>query len=278
MSSDSTNESDDQGRYPQVERLLKIMAKLRDPDTGCPWDKQQNFASIVPYTIEEAYEVADAIEHGSMLDIQDELGDLLFQVVFYAQLGKEQQAFDFEKIAQTISDKLVRRHPHIFSTQSDLSVEQVKLNWDAIKQQERAQKGMPAATSILQNIPQGMSPLMVADKIQKACAKVGFDWPNITPVVEKVEEEIAEVMEEVKQQPQDQQRIEEEMGDLLFAVVNLSRHLNVNPETALRKANHKFTARFTKVEQHFAEQNSELSEATLGQMEAIWQKVKQLES
>ncbi|MFA3792203.1 nucleoside triphosphate pyrophosphohydrolase [Aliiglaciecola sp. SL4] len=280
MSSDSTNELDDleQGRYPQVERLLNIMAKLRDPDTGCPWDKQQNFASIVPYTIEEAYEVADAIENGSMLDIQDELGDLLFQVVFYAQLGKEQQAFDFEKIAQTISDKLERRHPHIFSKQSDLSVEQVKLNWDAIKQQERVQKGIPAAMSILQNIPQGMSPLMVADKIQKACAKVGFDWPNVIPVVDKVEEEIAEVMEEVKQQPQNQQRIEEEMGDLLFAVVNLSRHLNVNPETALRKANHKFTARFTKVEQHFAEQNREISEATLGQMEAIWQKVKQLES
>ncbi|GAB2696320.1 nucleoside triphosphate pyrophosphohydrolase [Aliiglaciecola sp. 3_MG-2023] len=278
MLSGSTSESDDQGRYPQVARLLKIMAQLRDPDTGCPWDKQQNFESIVPFTIEEAYEVADAIEHGSMQDIQDELGDLLFQVVFYAQLGKEQQAFDFEEIARTISDKLVRRHPHVFAEKTDLSAEQVSLNWDAIKQQERAQKGAQESTSILQNIPMGMSPLMVADKIQKACAKVGFDWPNVAPVVEKVEEEIAEVMEELEQQPKDQHRIEEEMGDLLFAVVNLSRHLNVNPETALRKANHKFAGRFAKVEQHFAEQNTALPDTTLSQMEAIWQKVKHLKS
>ncbi|MDO6711434.1 nucleoside triphosphate pyrophosphohydrolase [Aliiglaciecola sp. 2_MG-2023] len=277
MSSGSTSESGGLSHYPQVERLLSIMARLRDPENGCPWDKQQSFETIVPFTIEEAYEVADAIEHGSMQDIQDELGDLLFQVVFYAQLGKEQQAFDFEGIAQTICDKLIRRHPHVFAEQKQTSVEQVSLTWDAIKQQERVQKGIHPQASILDNIPIGMSPLMRAQKIQKECAKVGFDWPDVAPVVDKVEEEIAEVMEEVKQDPQDHQRIEEEMGDLLFAVVNLSRHLKVNPETALRKANRKFAGRFAKVEQHFAAQKTELSDATLSQMEAIWQKVKHLE-
>lgn len=277
MSSGSTSESGGLSHYPQVERLLSIMARLRDPENGCPWDKQQSFETIVPFTIEEAYEVADAIEHGSMQDIQDELGDLLFQVVFYAQLGKEQQAFDFEGIAQTICDKLIRRHPHVFAEQKQTSVEQVSLTWDALKQQERVQKGIHPQASILDNIPIGMSPLMRAQKIQKECAKVGFDWPDVAPVVDKVEEEIAEVMEEVKQDPQDQQRIEEEMGDLLFAVVNLSRHLKVNPETALRKANRKFAGRFAKVEQHFAAQKTDLSDATLSQMEAIWQKVKHLE-
>ncbi|GAA6183490.1 nucleoside triphosphate pyrophosphohydrolase [Aliiglaciecola sp. NS0011-25] len=277
MSSGSTSESGGLSHYPQVERLLSIMARLRDPENGCPWDKQQSFETIVPFTIEEAYEVADAIEHGSMQDIQEELGDLLFQVVFYAQLGKEQQAFDFEGIAQTICDKLIRRHPHVFAEQQQTSVEQVSLTWDAIKQQERVQKGGHPQASILDNIPIGMSPLMRAQKIQKECAKVGFDWPDVAPVVDKVEEEIAEVMEEVKQDPQDHQRIEEEMGDLLFAVVNLSRHLKVNPETALRKANRKFAGRFAKVEQHFAAQKTDLSDATLSQMEAIWQKVKHLE-
>ncbi|MBU2876631.1 nucleoside triphosphate pyrophosphohydrolase [Aliiglaciecola lipolytica] len=277
MSSGSTSESGGLSHYPQVERLLSIMARLRDPENGCPWDKQQSFETIVPFTIEEAYEVADAIEHGSMQDVQDELGDLLFQVVFYAQLGKEQQAFDFEGIAQTICDKLIRRHPHVFAEQKQTSVEQVSLTWDAIKQQERVQKGIHPQASILDNIPIGMSPLMRAQKIQKECAKVGFDWPDVAPVVDKVEEEIAEVMEEVKQDPQDHQRIEEEMGDLLFGVVNLSRHLKVNPETALRKANRKFAGRFAKVEQHFAAQKTELSDATLSQMEAIWQKVKHLE-
>lgn len=254
------------------------MQKLRDPEQGCPWDKQQSFSSIVPYTIEEAYEVADAIENGNMQDIQDELGDLLFQVVFYAQLGKEQEAFDFEAIAKAISDKLVRRHPHVFATQQNISSEQVSLNWEAIKRQEREQKGEDAQASVLANIPVGMSPLMRAHKIQKACAKVGFDCPEVGPVLDKVQEEVSEVMEELEQEPKNQQRIEEEVGDLLFAVVNLARHLDVNAETALRKANKKFAGRFEKVEQHFAKQNTKLSDTTLSQMESIWLQVKRLES
>jgi ATP diphosphatase len=260
--------------FPQVARLLEVMEKLRDPDTGCPWDKQQTFASIVPHTLEEAYEVADAIEKGSMADIKDELGDLLFQVVFYAQLGKEQDEFDFEAIAQTISDKLVRRHPHVFANIEGKTDEQLNLQWEQIKAQERSAKGIVDDHSILANIPLGMTPLIRAQKLQKKCSKVGFDWPEIAPVVDKIQEEIQEVMDEVNVVDSDQQAIEEEIGDLLFAVVNLSRHLKVDAETALRKANKKFEGRFRKVEEVFAERSVALSDASLDEMEEVWQLIK----
>lgn len=261
--------------FPQVNRLLEIMVKLRDPEQGCPWDKQQDFASIVPYTIEEAYEVADAIENGDMEEVKDELGDLLFQVVFYAQLGKEQRLFDFESIAETIADKLVRRHPHVFTNMPPQDAKQVEQNWQSIKKQEREAKSGPKDVSVLANIPSGLPPLIRAQKIQNKCAQVGFDWVEIAPVVEKIEEEIQEVMEEVNQSNPCITRVEEEIGDLLFAVVNLSRHLNIDAETALRKGNRKFEKRFRAVEQELDKQSIPLDQASLEQMELIWQQIKQ---
>jgi ATP diphosphatase len=269
----------------QLTRLLEIMQQLRDPETGCPWDQQQNFESIVPHTIEETYEVADAIFSGNMHDIKDELGDLLFQVVFYSQLGKEQGDFDFEDIAQAISDKLIRRHPHVFDvfdvgegvdvkrhkTQGELNNQ-----WDQIKAQERASKNQALDTSTLANIPQGMTPLLRAQKIQKKCSKVGFDWTELAPVVDKIHEEIEEVLAEVNVSEPDLQAVEEEIGDLLFAVVNLARHTSVNAETALIKANHKFEKRFRLVEQDIKGQGLSLQVANLQQMEDAWQRIKSI--
>ncbi|WP_416307749.1 nucleoside triphosphate pyrophosphohydrolase [Neptunicella sp. SCSIO 80796] len=261
-------------QFPNLQKLLEVMQRLRDPEDGCPWDRKQSFQSIVPFTIEEAYEVADAIEHGSMEDIKDELGDLLFQVVFYAQLGQEQNEFDFEAVAGAIVDKLIRRHPHVFADAEIDCEAQLNRHWDKIKQQERLSQGKASDNSVLANIPAGMAPLMRANKIQKRCAKVGFDWPELAPVVDKIHEEIDEVMQEVNQPKMDQQAVEEEMGDLLFAVVNLSRHLKVEPETALRKANHKFEQRFRAVEQHFIQRDLAIEQATLDEMEDVWQRVK----
>jgi ATP diphosphatase len=266
----------------QLTRLLEIMQQLRDPETGCPWDQQQNFESIVPHTIEETYEVADAIFSGNMHDIKDELGDLLFQVVFYSQLGKEQGDFDFEDIAQAISDKLIRRHPHVFDVGEGVDVKRHKtqgeLNnqWDQIKAQERASKNQALDTSTLANIPQGMTPLLRAQKIQKKCSKVGFDWTELAPVVDKIHEEIEEVLAEVNVSEPDLQAVEEEIGDLLFAVVNLARHTSVNAETALIKANHKFEKRFRLVEQDIKSQGLSLQVANLQQMEDAWQRIKSI--
>lgn len=257
-----------------IQRLLEIMSKLRDPVSGCPWDKQQTFSSIVPFTIEEAYEVADAIESGDMADIKDELGDLLFQVVFYAQLGKEQGHFEFDDIAQTIGDKLVRRHPHVFADSAEIDAEQVSRNWELIKQQEREDKGLMQDASILANIPAAMTPLMRAHKIQKACAKVGFDWDTIEPVVDKVSEEIHEVLEELNRPEINAEQVEEEVGDLLFAAVNLARHANVNAETALRKANRKFEKRFRMIECKLSQQGNSVETASLEEMENLWREVK----
>lgn len=259
--------------FPHVSRLLWVMAQLRDPESGCPWDRQQSFETIVPYTIEEAYEVADAIEFGTMSDVKEELGDLLFQVVFYAQLGKERSEFDFEAIAETVANKLIRRHPHVFADTDLDSVDQVAQNWEAIKQQERAEKGQ-SDSSLLANIPKGMSPLVRADKMQRRCAKVGFDWTTLPPVVAKIEEEIQEVMAEVDQSERNQEAVEMEVGDLLFAVVNLARHLDVDAERALRAANHKFEHRFRQVEQVVARSERKVDEVSLPELEAIWQQVK----
>lgn len=257
-----------------IEKLRWIMAQLRNPQTGCPWDLKQTFNSIIPFTIEEAYEVADAIEDGDMQEVKGELGDLLFQVIFYAQLAQEKNDFDFDEVVDAICQKLVRRHPHVFGGQDNLTEAQVNKNWEAIKHLERKAKGQDSSSSILANIPNGMAPLIRAMKLQKACAKVGFDWQQLAPVVDKVREEIDEVLEEVENTERNQAAIEEEIGDLLFAVVNFSRHVNVDAETALRKANRKFENRFRKVEQYFEEQQMPLKEATLDEMEAVWQKIK----
>lgn len=260
--------------FPNMTRLLWVMERLRDPQTGCPWDNKQTFATIVPHTIEEAYEVADAIETGNMDDIREELGDLLFQVVFYAQMGKEQQAFDFEAVAGVIVEKLIRRHPHVFGEDDISTDEELHARWEQIKQQEREEKGQTDDDSILANLPKGLSPLVKANKLQKKCAKVGFDWQDAAPVVDKIREEIDEVMAEVGEPDPDQSAIEEEIGDLLFAVVNLARHVNVNPESALRKANNKFETRFRQVEALVKAQGGTLEESTLEEMERYWQQVK----
>lgn len=259
------------------------MQQLRDPITGCPWDQQQSFESIVPHTIEETYEVVDAILSGNMHDIKDELGDLLFQIVFYAQLAKEQGDFDFEDIAQAISDKLIRRHPHVFNVSGVIELtiqnklrtqDELNTQWEQIKAQEQAAKNQELDISVLANIPQGMTPLLRAQKIQKKCSKVGFDWTELAPVVDKIYEEIEEVLAEVNVSEPNQQAVEEEVGDLLFAVVNLARHTSVNAETALIKANRKFEKRFRLVEQAIESQGLSMQSASTQQMEAAWQQIK----
>ncbi|EEZ40248.1 TPA: nucleoside triphosphate pyrophosphohydrolase [Photobacterium damselae] len=258
-----------------IEQLLSIMAKLRDPKDGCPWDIKQSFDSIVPYTLEEAYEVADAIEKQNWLDVKEELGDLLFQVVFYSQMAKEQDLFDFDEVVAGICEKLTRRHPHVFANKQFASEAEVKANWEAEKAKERADKAVD--NSILANVPLAMPALTRADKIQKRCAQFGFDWDSLAPVAEKVVEELDEVMDEYQQVTLDQNRIEEEMGDLLFSVVNLSRHLNVNPERALQKANKKFERRFRKVEKNVLEKGMEISNCSLEQLDQEWNIVKKME-
>ncbi len=254
-----------------LDRLLAIMQTLRDPQHGCPWDRQQTYATIAPYTLEETYEVLDAIQREDYENLRAELGDLLFQVVFYAQMAQEEGRFSFEDICRGIADKLERRHPHIFADAQVAGSEEALRNWEQIKQQERAEK---AQHSALDDIPQALPALMRAQKIQKRCHNVGFDWTSLGPVVDKVHEEIDEVMHEAQQVVVDEAKLEEEIGDLLFATVNLARHLGTKAETALQKANVKFERRFRQVEQIIAAQGMVMSEASLDQMEAAWQQVK----
>lgn len=267
-----------------VAPLLKIMEKLRDPQTGCPWDKAQTFQTIVPFTLEEAYEVADTIERLALDELPDELGDLLFQVVFYCQLGKEQGRFDFSTVVNKITDKLTRRHPHVFGHElfeADASSQQMKANWEAIKASEREQKALaaggnsPSEVSVLDDIPRAQPALSRSIKIQQRVARVGFDWPELEPVVAKIHEEIDEVLFEVNQPTLDQAKVQAEMGDLLFAVVNLARHLKVDPEQALRQANIKFERRFKGVETCARQNNKALEEHSLEELDAYWDKVKQ---
>ena len=261
-----------------VEPLLKIMAKLRDPDMGCPWDLEQTFASIVPFTIEEAYEVADTIERmaqddTAIAELPSELGDLLFQVVFYCQLGQEQGLFDFATVVERISHKLVRRHPHVFGERLDteLNTQALKENWEAMKADERQAR---AQVSVLDDIPKALPALSRSVKIQKRVARVGFDWAELAPVVAKIHEEIEEVLEEVNAADVNDANVKDEMGDLLFAVVNLARHLGVEPEQALRQANDKFERRFRGVERLANASGSAMEEHTLDELDAYWDEVK----
>ncbi|BAN99381.1 mazG family protein [Plautia stali symbiont] len=232
---------------------------------GCPEDRQQTFASIAPYTLEDTYEVIDAIQREDFDDLRGELGDLLFQVVFYARMAEEQQRFNFDDICNAISDKLERRHPHIFGEVQVDSTAEVLKSWEAIKQRERAEKSQH---SVLDDIPKALPALMRAYKIQKRCHSVGFDWDSLGPVLDKVHEEIDEVMHEAQQAVMDSDKLEEEIGDLLFATVNLSRHLGSKAETALQKANDKFERRFRQVENIIQAQGLSMEQATLAQMEA----------
>lgn len=266
----------------QLKDLLYLMARLRDPEGGCPWDLKQDFASIVPHTLEEAYEVADAIEREDFAHLPGELGDLLFQVVYYSQLGSEQQLFDFSTVVHSITEKLVRRHPHVFPTgqlygtaqAADVNTEQIKERWEEIKQQERAEQAdTEQAPSVLAGIPLHMPALSRALKLQQRAANVGFDWSSLPPVLEKISEELHEVAEAIRSG--EPQAISEELGDLLFATVNAARHLEVNPETALRAANTKFTQRLQFVEQQCQAQGVTISDCTEAQLDAFWNLAKQ---
>ena len=243
------------------------MQKLRDPETGCPWDLQQTFASILPYTLEEVYEVADAIDEQDFIQLENELGDLLLQIVYYTQLAAEQNLFDFEDVAKSISDKLVRRHPHVFNKEN---TDQHK-TWEQIKQQERVEKSN--SKSLLNDIPNAMPQLLRAKIIQKRVATVGFDWSELNSVIAKVEEELNELREVINSDNQPD-KLEEELGDLLFSVVNLSRHIKVNAENALRKSNKKFTKRFQYIEECLEQEDKSINECSLDELEAYWQQAK----
>ena len=275
----------------QLEDLLYLMRRLRDPRTGCPWDRKQTFATIVPFTLEEAYEVADAIEREDYPHLQDELGDLLFQVVFYAQMGQEENLFDFSGVIDSIVRKLLRRHPHVFpdgTLESELapgqtvSEEEIKARWEAIKKAERAEKGISDSQplSVLQDVPVGLPALSRAEKLQKRAALEGFDWEDLAPVFAKIQEELDEVREVLAEETDPvrrQQRLQDEMGDVFFACVNLARFLKVDAEAALRQTNRKFETRFRQIEARVQAQGKQLRELTLAELDAHWDQVKQAE-
>ncbi|MEL6689623.1 MAG: nucleoside triphosphate pyrophosphohydrolase [Pseudomonadota bacterium] len=256
---------------PSIDRLLEIMRRLREPETGCPWDIEQTFETIAPYTIEEAYEVSDAIERKAYGELEGELGDLLLQSVYHAAIGEEQGLFSFESITAKIADKMVARHPHVFGDESrDKSAEQQVQDWEKIKAAERAgleQKG------VLDGVALGLPALMRALKLQKRAARVGFDWTDVEDVLDKLTEETRELVE--ARENADPAHIEEEFGDLLFVMVNIGRHLGVDPETALRGTNAKFTRRFEGIEAALAEEGRRPEDATLEEMDALWTQMKQ---
>ncbi len=263
--------------------LLHLMARLRDPQYGCPWDLKQTYASIVPHTLEEAYEVADAIERGDFEHLQGELGDLLFQVVYYSQLAQEEGRFEFAGVIDSITRKLIRRHPHVFPTGElyapldapRLDEDQVKQRWEEIKAEERAENGVPEQLSLLDDVPAALPALSRAAKLQKRAAHVGFDWPGPLPVLDKVREELDEVLEAMADN--DAAALADEVGDLLFATVNLARHLKLDPETALRGANAKFERRFRFIEQALRDMGRPIEDCTLEDLDALWGEAKRQE-
>lgn len=269
----------------RIRRLLAIMARLRDPQGGCPWDLKQSFATIAPYTIEEAYEVADAIDRGDLDDLKDELGDLLLQVVFHARMAEEQGAFAFPDVVDAISDKMERRHPHVFAGMSIADSDALNAMWDAEKKRERlAKQGDAADASALAGVARGLPEWQRAVKLQKKAATVGFDWPGPAPVIEKLKEELDEVQAEfdalaaAPQDPAVRERLEEELGDLLFVAANLARHAKVDPGAALRRANHKFERRFRMMETMAAADGVRLADLPLDAQDAYWNRAKAAEA
>ena len=259
-------------RYSMAD-LLRVMQRLRDPEHGCPWDLQQDFSTIVPSTLEEAYELVEAIEQGDFPHVAEELGDLMFQVVFYAQMGRERGLFDFPHIVDTLVDKLVRRHPHVFAdgdiegvVAGDSSVAQVKESWEAIKREERAAKNKH---SVLDDIPLALPALSRAQKVQKRAANVGFDWPDAGGAMKKVAEELAELAEASAADHR-----EEELGDLIFSCVNLARHLGLDAEAALRRATAKFEQRFGRVEGQVLASGGRVEETSLAELDRLWEETK----
>ncbi|MDX1485840.1 MAG: nucleoside triphosphate pyrophosphohydrolase [Alphaproteobacteria bacterium] len=261
-----------------IERLIEVMARLRDPKGGCPWDLEQSFETIAPYTIEEAYEVADAIASGDRARLRDEVGDLLFQVVYYAQMAKEEGAFDFDAVAEAESDKMIRRHPHVFGDAEVADAGAQTQAWEAHKAAERAgghEQADGAAT--LAGVARALPALIRADKLAKRAARVGFDWPTTADVVNKIEEELAETTAEIDgAAPRD--RLEDEIGDLLFAVANLARKLEIDPEAALRRTNDKFVARFAHIEARLAADGRTPEQSDLEEMDRLWTEAKGAET
>ncbi len=255
----------------ELDRLYRIMIRLRDPETGCPWDAAQDFASIAPYTIEEAYEVADAIQIGDRTAILDELGDLLLQVVFLARIAEEERSFTLADVAKSISDKMVTRHPHVFATDDRPSINSQNELWEVFKEKERAEKGKKRT---LDGIAKGLPPMLRALKLQKRAARVGFDWPNVAHVLDKLHEEAAELTAELECATKDQDRIKDEVGDLLFVAVNLARKAGVDPETALQACNKKFEYRFNYIEDKIESKGKKLINSSLEEMEKHWKAAK----
>ncbi|MGC6518000.1 MAG: nucleoside triphosphate pyrophosphohydrolase [Candidatus Puniceispirillaceae bacterium] len=267
--------SDHKDLHHQVERIYNIMKDLRDPQTGCPWDIEQNFETIAPYTIEEAYEVSDAIYHGDREKLADELGDLLLQVVFHAQMAEEEGSFTLADVARRISDKMIRRHPHVFGNETRTDAESQTQAWEDMKAQERSESAPDdKAVSVLDDIAVTLPAMVRAAKLQKRAARVGFDWPHMADVIEKMREETGELLEVMQNTPNDIKRLEDEVGDILFVASNIARKAGIDPETALMSCNRKFEQRFRYVEQALNAQGRTVQQAHLEEMEALWQEAK----
>jgi len=260
-----------------VENLINVMARLRHPTEGCPWDREQTFASVAPYTIEEAYEVSDAIERNDMSSLKEELGDLLLQIVFHSRMAEESGDFDFNEVAQSITDKMIRRHPHVFGEEGQRTRQFHGDEWEAQKKRERAEKAQlrgAAVPSILDDVALAFPALMRAEKLGKRAAKAGFEWPEIEPFFEKINEEILELRSELDEKEISKELVEEELGDILLSVVSLARHLKVDAELALRSSNNKFESRFRFVEKRLAEAGKIPEDTSLAEYEALWQEAK----
>lgn len=260
-----------------IERLLDIMAQLRDPEGGCPWDREQTFTSVVPFTIEEAYEVAEAIARGDMGELRDELGDLLFHVVFYARMAEEEGHFDFNAVVATLVDKLTRRHPHVFGDAQVGDAQQQRREWERHKAAERAGKARGAVPSILDDVPMALPALTRAVKLQRRAARVGFDWHRLEEVADKVEEELQEVCDEITAAG-GRERLRHEIGDLLLACSNLARYADIDPEDALRAANRRFERRFRRIEHWLAEEGKHPEASSLEEMDTLWRRAKEEET
>ncbi len=273
LSDDAANASSS-SNDPGIGRLLEIMAALRDPKSGCPWDIEQTFKTIAPYTIEEAYEVADAIATDDIAGLKGELGDLLFQVVFHARMAEEAGEFSFKDVVEAISDKMLRRHPHVFGSEKIDGPEAQTIAWEAHKAAERAEKnGNEGRTGVLDDVPSALPALIRSEKLQKRAARVGFDWGETGPVLDKIEEELGELRDAIANK-ESAERLTDELGDILFGYVNAARHLGIDAETALRACNAKFERRFAHIEDQLFEQGREPKDASLDELEALWQDAK----
>ncbi len=255
-----------------IDELIKVMETLRAPETGCPWDREQTHHTILPHTIEEVYEIAEAIQSGNTTQFRDELGDLLFQIIFYCQIASEHNDFEFNDVVETLTDKLTRRHPHVFADAKINTASDLSRSWEQIKREERQEKGIQD-DGLLDSISSAMPALIHAKKLQKKAAVVGFDWDETNPVIGKVEEELAEIKTEISNNA-NSEKVAEEVGDLLFACVNLARHLNVDAETALMAANRKFKQRFSYIETKLKAQGRDLEDASLDEMDRLWEESK----